>query len=145
MAKAKVNRKDLKPGEVLCDYCTAKCCRYFALPIDAPESREDFDHLRWYMIHGRVSLFVEEGTWYLMIHADCKYLLPDQRCGIYEERPKICGAYTTDDCEYDNDALYEKFFETPEQVWEYAEAVLPPRKKDKKREAELSRSLPVLV
>jgi uncharacterized protein len=121
----RINRKDLKPGEVLCAYCTAKCCRYFALPIDTPTDRNDFEHLRWYMLHGRISLFVEDETWYLMVHNDCEALQEDNRCGIYEDRPGICRKYTTDECEYDDDAVYDRFFETPDQIWEYAQAVLP--------------------
>ncbi|MFQ5734421.1 MAG: YkgJ family cysteine cluster protein [Planctomycetaceae bacterium] len=141
MSKPRVKREDLKPGEVLCEHCTGKCCRYFALPIDTPKIREDFDHIRWYMIHGRVSIFVDEATWYLMVHADCRHLLDDNRCGIYEDRPQICRDYTTVDCEYDDDACYEKFFETPEQIWEYAEAVLPPNERPR---ADRDVSLPIL-
>jgi len=122
-------REDLKPGDVLCAHCTARCCRYFAFPIDTPETSEDFDHLRWYMIHGQVSLFVEDETWYLMIHADCRHLQADQRCGIYEDRPAICRSYSTDNCEFDDDACYDKLFESPEQIQEFAEAVLPPRRR----------------
>lgn len=142
MGKPKVRRADLKPGEVLCQYCTAKCCRYFALPIDTPKTIEDYQHLRWYMMHGRVSLFVENGTWYLMVFGDCKHLQPDHRCGIYEERPTICREYTTDNCEYDDDACYDQLFETPEQLWEYAEAVLPQKKR--KRRQGTSIDLPVV-
>ena len=40
--KHKPNREDLKPDEVLCDYCSAKCCRYFALPIETPTSPKEF-------------------------------------------------------------------------------------------------------
>ena len=36
-AGTKPSRDQLKPNEVLCDYCVAKCCRYFALPIETPE------------------------------------------------------------------------------------------------------------
>ena len=43
MPLPKIKREDLKPGEFLCDYCTAKCCRYFALPIETPESWKEFD------------------------------------------------------------------------------------------------------
>lgn len=125
MSKPRFKRENLKPGENLCDHCTAKCCRYFALPIDTPTDRDDFEHLRWYMLHGRVSLFVEDETWYLMVHSDCQALRDDNLCGIYEERPGICRKYSTDDCEYDDDAVYDRFFETPDQIWEYAQAVLP--------------------
>ncbi|MGH7199969.1 MAG: YkgJ family cysteine cluster protein [Planctomycetaceae bacterium] len=126
MPKPLKRREDLKPGEVLCSYCTAKCCRYFAFPIDEPETWEDYDHLRWYMFHGRVSVFVEDDVWYLMIFADCEHLLPDNRCGAYETRPQVCRSYSTENCEYDDDQCYDKLFETAEQIWEYAEAVLPP-------------------
>jgi Fe-S-cluster containining protein len=142
MPKPKVKREDLKPGENLCEYCTAKCCRYFALPIDTPEIRDDYNHIRWYMMHGNVSVFVEDDTWFLMVHADCKHILPDNRCGTYETRPGICRKYTTVNCEYDDDSTYEKFFETPEQLWEYAEAVLPPLRR---KRANQPVELPVLV
>lgn len=146
MTQTKFRRKDLKPGEVLCDHCTAKCCRYFALPIEEPTTRLDYDHMRWYMMHGRVSVFVEEGTWYLMVHADCQHLQPDNRCGTYLTRPKICREYTTDNCEFDDDACYDRLFETPEQLWEYAEAVLPAKEWDKGSygEPEPAVSLPLL-
>lgn len=123
--KTRPQRKDLSAGESLCDYCTAKCCRYFALPIDTPTTRRDFDFIRWYLLHDRAAVFTDDGTWYLLVHTTCKHLLPDHRCGIYHVRPQICREYQTDDCEYPEDWTYERYFETPEQVEEYAEAVLP--------------------
>ena len=75
-------REEIGPDECLCDYCSAKCCKYFALPIDMPESRKDFDFVRWYLLHGRASVFVDEGDWYMLVHTDCKNLGPDNRCGI---------------------------------------------------------------
>jgi Fe-S-cluster containining protein len=68
------------------------------------------------MFHGRVALFVENETWYLMVFADCQHLQPDNRCGVYHERPGICRAYSTDNCEYDDDASYDKYFETADVV-----------------------------
>jgi hypothetical protein len=99
MKQPRLRRKDLPKGANLCEYCTAKCCRYFALPIETPTELDDFNNIRWYLMHGRAAVFVEDGDWYLMVYADCKHLL---------------------------DAVYDKFFETPEQVWEYAEAVCGP-------------------
>ena len=57
----KPSREELKPGEVLCEHCTAKCCRYFALPIETPTKRDDFNNIRWYLLHGRAAVFVEDG------------------------------------------------------------------------------------
>lgn len=124
----KVHREDLKPGEVLCEYCTAKCCRYFALPIDTPESYEDYQYIRWYLLHEAATVFVDDGTWYLMVHTTCKHLRDDNLCGIYETRPQICRDYTTDNCEYEDDWVYDQYFETPEQIQEYMEAVLKTKK-----------------
>jgi Fe-S-cluster containining protein len=115
-------REDVPAGECLCDYCTAKCCRYFALPIEEPGSEQDFDFMRWYLLHDRASVFVEDDVWYLLVHTTCKHLQNDYRCGIYHTRPQICRDYSTDNCEYDEDAVYEMYFETAEQVAEYTEA-----------------------
>lgn len=130
-AKQRVGRADLKPGECLCDHCTGKCCRYFSLPIDTPTTWDDYDAFRWYLAHGQTVIYVDKGTWYLLVLTRCKYLAADDRCKIYLNRPKICQDYTTAECEYDADWIFEKVFETPEQIWEYAEAVLPPRRRPK--------------
>lgn len=128
MPKFPVLRSELKEGDCLCNHCTALCCRYFSIPLKSPKKWEDYDTYRQYLELGRVAFFVEDDVWYLVVHGDCQYLTADYRCGIYYERPLICGAYTTDGCEYDNDFVFDKFFETPEQMAEYAEALLPPRK-----------------
>ncbi len=126
--RAKPSREELAPGENLCDYCSAKCCRYFALSIEKPTNREAFDYLRWYLMHERAAVFVEDGAWYLLVHTPCKNLQADNRCSIYEKRPRICRQYSTTKCEYEDSWVYEQYFETPEQIEEYAEAVLPPPK-----------------
>jgi Fe-S-cluster containining protein len=125
-AKRKPRREEIKPGEFLCDHCTAKCCRYFALPIEKPTTRQDFDYIRWYLLHEGATVFTEEGDWYLLVYATCRHLQDDNRCGIYTTRPQICRDYSTENCEYEDDWVYDRYFEMPEQVEEYAEAVLPP-------------------
>lgn len=123
-----VKREDLKSGEVLCEYCTAKCCHYFALPIETPTVLKDYEYVRWYMLHGETTIFCEDDDWYLMVYNTCDHLRPDNRCGIYETRPQICRDYSTKDCEYDDDWVYDRYWETPEQMAEYSEAVLPRKK-----------------
>lgn len=128
MPKFPIKREELKDGDCLCNHCTALCCRYFSLPVAEPKTWADFDNFCWYLRLGRISIFVEDTTWYLVVHGDCQYLTPENLCGIYTTRPLICGQYTTDGCEYDNDFVFDKYFETPAQILEYAEAILPPRK-----------------
>ena len=127
LAPIKPHRKDIPADACLCDFCTAKCCRYFALPIEEPETLEEFEYLRWFLLHDRASVFKEEGDWYLLVHTTCKHLQSDNRCGIYETRPQICRDYTTDNCEYNDDWVYDFYLETPEQVWDYTEAVHQPK------------------
>jgi Fe-S-cluster containining protein len=129
MAKAfgvtRITRDELPKGQSLCEYCTAKCCRYFAMPIETPDTFKELEYLRWFLLHDRASVFKEDDDWYLLVHTTCKHLQPDNRCGIYETRPQICREYTTDNCEYEDDWVYDQYFETPEQVEEYIEVVLP--------------------
>ncbi len=121
--RSKPTRETLPEGEYLCMYCPGKCCRYFALPIDLPETRRQFDYLRWFLLHEHASVFVDGGDWYLLVHTKCKHLMDDNRCGIYETRPTICREYTTTKCEYEDLWVYDRYFELPEQIEEYVEAL----------------------
>jgi len=118
-----IPRDEVPEGKVLCEYCTAKCCRYFALPIETPDEYQDFEYIRWYLLHERASVFKEDDDWYLLVHTVCKHLQDNNMCGIYETRPQICRDYTTKNCEYESDYTYEFYLETAEQVFEYTEAV----------------------
>jgi Fe-S-cluster containining protein len=120
----KPRRKQVPKDRHLCEFCTAKCCRYFALPIEAPEEFADFEYIRWYLLHERATVFKEGDDWYLLVHTTCRHLQDDNRCGIYETRPQICREYSTKDCEYEDDWTYDFYLERPEQVAEYIEAVL---------------------
>jgi Fe-S-cluster containining protein len=124
LATPKLRREQVPTSECLCDHCTAKCCKYFALPLDAPEDRADYEFMRWFLLHDRATVFKEGQTWYLLVHTTCRHLQPDNRCGIYDTRPQVCRDYSTNDCEYEDDWTYEFYLERPEQVAEYTEAVL---------------------
>jgi uncharacterized protein len=126
--KGKPRREDLGQDEALCGRCPGKCCRYFALAIETPTDWQDFDYMRWYLLHERAAVFVEDDDWYLLVYNRCKHLRDDNLCDIYHNRPQICRDYKTHNCEYEDDWVYDHYWETPEQVEEYAEAVLGPRK-----------------
>ncbi len=85
--RAKPHREDISPGEVLCKYCPAKCCHYFALPIDKPTTWKDFDSVRWFLMHDRASVFTDEGTWYLLVHTSCRHLQADNLCAHLSHPP----------------------------------------------------------
>ncbi|GIW95800.1 MAG: hypothetical protein KatS3mg110_3841 [Pirellulaceae bacterium] len=92
--------------------------------METPTTHRDFDYIRWFLLHDRATVFVDGETWYLLVHTECRHLQSDNRCGIYPTRPQICRDYSTANCEYDDDAVYDRYFELPEQVEEYVEAVL---------------------
>jgi Fe-S-cluster containining protein len=107
------------PG-ILCEHCTAACCRYIALPLDTPETHAEFEDLRWFLLHEQVSIFVEDGDWYIAMQTPCRHLQPDHRCGIYDTRPKICRAYTTENCDYHSgDYGWEHHFTSAAHLDEY--------------------------
>ncbi len=121
----------------LCDQCSALCCRYFVLEIDKPETRRAYDDIRWYLVHENVFVFIEKKKWYLGIYSSCKHLQPDNRCGIYESRPKICRDYSTENCDYHGGEYdWEVLFSSAEQLEKYGrEKLAEERKRRKKREA----------
>lgn len=122
-------------GSILCEHCTGVCCKYVALPLDSPENKRDFDDIRWYLLHSGVTIFVEEGDWYLQFQAKCKQLMPDNRCSIYETRPKICREYSTKNCDYHGGEYeYDHLFTVPDEIDAFAAAFLKsPKKKGKKK------------
>lgn len=108
-------------GNVLCEHCTAECCHYVALPIDEPETRRDFDDIRWYLMHEGVIVFVEDGDWYVQFRTRCRNLRADFKCGVYETRPEICREYKAGECDYaGGDYSYDHLFTEPEQVVAHA-------------------------
>jgi Fe-S-cluster containining protein len=140
----KPKRDALPPDANLCEYCTAKCCRYFALPIDTPTARRDLEYIRWFLLHDRATVFVENEDWYLLVYTSCRHLQDDHRCGIYATRPPICREYSTKNCEYEDDSTYDRYFERAEQVSEYIEAMFPPKNPEKRRTAR-PELLPILA
>jgi Fe-S-cluster containining protein len=104
-----------------CDKCTGLCCRYFALPIDTPKDKGDYDDIRWYLCHQNVTVFVEDGDWYLNIKNKCRHLSKgDHRCLIYDKRPKICRKYRHSNCDYvEGKYDYEMHFTNDKQMEEY--------------------------
>jgi Fe-S-cluster containining protein len=128
------------PG-IVCEHCTAVCCRYIALPLDTPETRGDFDDIRWYLLHENVSVFVEDGDWYIAFQASCRHLLLDHRCGIYRARPRICRQYSAADCDYHSgDYNWQEHFTRPEHLDAYVRARRGDHESTKRRKREKVRA-----
>jgi len=104
-----------------CEKCNGLCCRYFALPIETPETREDLDDIRWYLCHRDVTVFVEDGEWYVSIRNKCRHLSEkDYKCLIYDKRPKICRKYKHAECDFvEGEYDYELHFTSDKDMEEY--------------------------
>lgn len=125
--QTKPDRDSLPADCNLCQYCNGKCCRYFAMSIDEPTDWEDFENMRWYLLHEHAAVFTEDGNWYLLVTTKCKNLGDDNYCKNYEHRPVVCRTYSTERCEYEDNWVYDRLFDDSEQVFEYAEALLGPK------------------
>lgn len=129
-----------------CHDCTARCCRYFALEIDRPVTPRDHDHIRWYLLHEHVAVWVQDGSWYLEIKTPCRHLQPDNRCAIYDTRPQICRDHgwpeedaATEPCEYFNgDGGFDLQFDTAEAFDAWSKPVLARREERLARRRERS-------
>lgn len=119
-----------------CGGCTALCCSYFALEIDEPDEPDDFENLRWYIIHEDVQIFVDDDVWYLQIMRKCTWL-NGNACGNYENRPTICREYSDELCDKDgpeSDLLFRNIdeLETYRDEWVANYEAKRARKKAKK-------------
>jgi len=123
-------------GKSLCDKCTGLCCRYFALPIETPENREDYDDIRWYLCHKDVTVFVEEGDWYLNVKNKCRHLSEkDYKCRIYKKRPRICREHDTKDCDFtEGEYNYDLHFTNDTQMEEYIKIKFDNKKREKAKD-----------
>ena len=116
--------------EYPCARCGAVCCKHVALEIDKPTDKQDYDYIRWYLLHGKVEVFTDQGKWYIKFETTCEKLLPNGRCGIYETRPSICRDYppTDRECEFEgvepwydlrftNVGEFEKYMDASGKNW----------------------------
>jgi len=96
--------------ENICKDCDGKCCKYVALEIDKPETKKDFENIKWHVCHENVNVFVgEDGEWYIEFLTPCEFLGEDNKCKIYDKRPKICRSYSQDKCLFYNGGYEEKY------------------------------------
>jgi Fe-S-cluster containining protein len=121
-----------------CRTCSAKCCQYFALQIDTPRTREDFESLRWYIAHKQTNIFFEKRKWYLEVTTACRFLTKDRRCKIYHKRPKICREHSTVSCEHTaGEAEHEIYLRSFEELDDYIHTRFSKRKAPRKKKSKV--------
>ena len=137
---SKSQSKALKGPPKGCVECGSRCCRYLCFQIDTPESYEEFENVRWFLMHKGVSVHIEEnGDWYMSISNICLNLGKDNLCKEYGNRPLICRKYTVDSCDFTRGAYeFTAVFKTAEQVEKYARSTLGEKRFDRARAKSLA-------
>ncbi len=125
-----------------CQACGARCCRYFCFQIDTPASFQEFENIRWYLMHEAVTVHIDaQGDWYISIANRCKPLDGSNRCRQYHTRPLMCRRYDTVRCEFTQGGYRcRELFTTPAQVERYARKRLGPSRYTRIRAAAYARA-----
>ncbi len=113
---------DSPPTVSDCDDCDGRCCRYIATELDRPRSKRDYDHIRWFLLHRNVSVYIDRsGQWFVEFQTPCRELKPDHRCRSYARRPRICRAHNADgeSCERYDAKPYRMCFNNATQFEAY--------------------------
>lgn len=90
-----------------------------SMEIDVPQDDEDYDNIRWYLLHDNVQVWIsEEGEWHVEFKTRCSALTQEGLCSIYDGRPMICRSYESEDCEKHGE-YWGELLKTPRDLEEY--------------------------
>jgi len=77
-----------------CKKCNAYCCRHVAIVVDTPKFLDDYDNIRWYLLHKNVWVSIgHDDSWTVEFRTPCRKIAPDYKCADYKNRPEICKNY----------------------------------------------------
>jgi uncharacterized protein len=109
--------------DLSCDDCQAQCCKHIALEIDKPTTKKDWDNIFWYLHHENVIIFIDhDNDWLIEFKTSCKNILPNNKCGIYDNRPLVCRTHSQKNCEHHNsEKAFKREFTSVEDLKEYLE------------------------
>lgn len=118
-----------RPMNENCEKCGARCCRYFCFEIEKPDTFEQFENVRWYLMHKNVSIHIDtEGDWYIRVDNRCNHLVQTPqgpRCDDYANRPNVCRRFSPEECDFtQGEYEVEELFNKPEELAAYARRML---------------------
>jgi Fe-S-cluster containining protein len=114
-----------------CEECGGRCCDYVAIELTRPGNKSEYDHIRWYLVHENVSVFIDhEKKWYVQFVTTCTKKDSNNRCSIYPSRPRICSGHGNfeGECEYysspyleyfSNESDFEKYLKRKNIDWKF--------------------------
>lgn len=106
---------------ITCEECGGECCRNVSIEIDEPETKEDWDEIRWFLYHENIIVYKDnEKDWLVEFQTKCKNLDENNKCKIYEKRPKTCREHDMETCQVNGeDDVGDPIFRTQEDVEKY--------------------------
>lgn len=100
---------------ITCKECDGNCCKLLVIEIDTPETKDDYEDIKWYLFHKGVCVYIDkDDCWNVQFDSKCKHLTKDDTCAIYEKRPPVCKNYHVKDCDMNTKDICE-IFETSEE------------------------------
>lgn len=97
--------------------CDGKCCKYVTVILGDPEDEEDWDEIKWMLMHENVSVYhSHDDEWRVEFVTPCRHLTKGNKCAIYDKRPAVCREYTVDECELSDEDYADVIFLKPEDV-----------------------------
>jgi len=104
-----------------CHKCDSLCCRDVSISLDTPKDKDDFDEIKWLIMHKQVSVYIDnESDWLVEFNTDCKNLDDDGLCKIHKDRPKTCYEHSHETCVFHNkETYYQVLFKTVQDVDDY--------------------------
>ena len=122
-----------------CQDCGAKCCHDLVMPIEKPKTDDDISELKWELQYDTVRVFIRSHRWYRLIQGRCIYLDANNRCTIYERRPRRCREMKPPDCEHFGE-FWDVMITTPEELDEYFRLERERRRQQRRKRRTRARS-----
>jgi hypothetical protein len=85
-----------------CAGCAAHCCKTLMFPLARPVARRNLDYMQFLLGFPGIEIGVTDDAWMLVVHARCRHLTADNRCGVFgrPERPSLCRYFDASSCSY---------------------------------------------
>ena len=95
---------------ITCDKCDGNCCQVLVIEIETPETRDDFEDIKWYLYHPGVSVYIDtDNAWNVQFDSKCRYLGGNGRCLIYDKRTPVCRKARVEECHVNKKEIREFF------------------------------------
>jgi len=98
------------------------CCSYIMVDLKEPKNKEEYDFIRWYLLHKNVVVYISnEDEWSIEFITPCKWLGSENTCTNYDKRPEICRKYHPEQCDkhIGPDKEFKHIFRTPEEFMDF--------------------------